>query len=233
MQHEWNVSPRDAIEIQKKLRTEVRLKPLPHVPKTIAGVDVSLNLYEKDIYAGVLVLSYPELEVLETKVVKSQTDFPYIPGLLSFREIPALMECIEKLETKPDVYMVDGQGIAHPRRLGIASHLGVLINAPTIGCGKSRLYGEYQVPTEVGEAEDIVDPKTGEVIGVAYKSKVRSNPLIISPGHLITLEESLSIVKATLRGYRIPEPTRLAHHLANAFRKGEDVDLWKRYLLQK
>ncbi|MDB5194023.1 MAG: Endonuclease [Parcubacteria group bacterium] len=219
----WNVSPKDAIGIQKKLQNEVVIAPLGKEPKTIAGADVSLNMFEKDIYAGIIVLSYPELVPIESSVIKSRTDFPYIPGLLSFREIPALLECFEQLKTKPDLIMVDGQGIAHPRRLGIASHFGVLIDTPTIGVAKSRLYGQFDIPELPGAAEAITDPKTGEKLGYALKSKARSNPLIISPGHRVSVEEALLIARTGLRGYRIPEPTRLAHGLVNAFRKGEDL----------
>lgn len=223
MPHKWNVTPKEAITIQKELRDSVALTPLAKNIRTIAGADVSLNRFEKDIYAGIIVLSYPELVPLEHSVVKSQTDFPYVPGLLSFREIPALIECYKKLAVKPDLILVDGQGIAHPRRLGIASHAGVLLDVPTIGVAKSRLYGSYSEPREVGESSIITDPKTGEHLGYAYKVKKNARPLIISPGHLVTRTESLEIVKMALRGYRLPEPTRQAHLLVNAFRKGEPL----------
>ncbi len=222
--HSWNLSPADAIVLQQALRQQVCIEPLNKKIKYIAGGDVSLNMFEKDIYAGVIVLAYPSMKIVEYAVVKDRTDFPYIPGLLSFREIPALIKCWEKLSVKPDVVMVDGQGIAHPRRLGIAAHLGVLIDVPTLGCGKSRLYGIYETPTDVGTHTNIIDPKNGEVIGAALKSKVRSNPLIISPGHKMDVTDALTIVKHCLKGYRLPEPTRQAHILVNAFRKGEIVD---------
>ncbi len=219
--HAWNVDPKEAILIQESLRKKVRIEKLARPVKVIAGADVSLNLYEKDIYAGIIIFSYPDLTPLGHALVKSETSFPYIPGLLSFREIPALMECLEKLPVKPDLVMLDGQGIAHPRRLGIASHFGVLAGIPTIGCAKSRLYGRFITPKNVGEASDIVDPKTGEIIGKAVRSKVRANPLIISPGHMTDVEDALGIVNMTLRGYRLPEPTRQAHILVNRFRRGE------------
>jgi deoxyribonuclease V len=228
MLHEWNVSPREAVEIQRKLRGKVSLALVEKKIRTIAGADVSMNMFEKDIYAGIIVLSYPELVPLEHAVVKSRTSFPYIPGLLSFREIPALVECFDKLKLKPDIVLVDGQGIAHPRRLGIAAHFGVLLNIPTIGSAKSRLYGEYKIPENPGEEEVIIDPKTKENIGYALKSKVRSNPIIISPGHKVSLRESLDIVKNCFRGYRLPEPTRLAHILVNKFRKGEALQEYEK-----
>jgi deoxyribonuclease V len=217
MSHTWNVTPKEAIEIQKQLREEVRIEPLKKKIHTIAGCDVSMNLYSNTIYAGFIVLSYPDLKIIDQAVVKDVTHFPYVPGLLSFREIPALLKAWKKLETKPDLVMVDGQGIAHPRRLGIASHLGLALNIPTIGCAKSVLYGKYNKTRNV--IEELTDPKTREVIGAVFQSKPNCNPLIISVGHKITLVEAILIVQTCLRGYRLPEPTRLAHHMVNDYRK--------------
>lgn len=223
--HDWNVSPPDAVRIQNELRKRVRIEPLARPIRTIAGADVSLNLYGKDVYAGVVVLSYPGLERVAHAVVKSRTDFPYIPGLLSFREIPSLLECLAKLEEEhgvvPDLVIVDGQGIAHPRRIGIASHLGALTGIPTIGCAKSRLYGSYKAPETPGSAEPVSDPHTGETLGYAYLAKARTNPLIVSPGHLTDPEDALRVVKSCLKSHKLPEPTRRAHELVNAFRRGE------------
>ncbi|MDB4984374.1 MAG: deoxyribonuclease [Patescibacteria group bacterium] len=216
------MSPTEAVALQKKLREELRHISLPRKPKFIAGADVSLERFGTELFAGIIVLSYPSLEIVEHSCIKTPVTFPYVPGLLSFREIPGLLECWDALKTKPDVVVVDGHGIAHPRRLGIAAHFGLVADVPTIGCAKSRLYGEYDMPSEEpGSETEIIDPKTGEVIGIALRSKKKSNPLLISPGNLITLAESLSIIKTCLRGYRLPEPTRLAHNLVNAFRKNE------------
>jgi deoxyribonuclease V len=201
------------VEIQEELREQVRVRPLGGEMKTIAGADVSLNLFGEDLYAGIVVLSYPGLEVLETAVAKMKVSFPYIPGLLSFREIPAFLECVKKLSIIPSVYMVDGQGIAHPRRLGIASHFGVTIDRPTIGVAKSVLYGRI-------EGDRLIDPKGCEILGALIQSKPRTNPLVVSPGHLVSLEDSTRLVRETLRGYKLPEPTRRAHLLVNDFRKG-------------
>jgi deoxyribonuclease V len=211
MAHTWDVTPKEAIEIQKKLQSKVRLEPLRRKTRFIAGCDVSMNLYSNTVFAGFVVLSYPELEILEHAVVKDITSFPYIPGLLSFREIPALLKAWKKLKIKPNLVMVDGQGIAHPRRLGIASHLGLALNVPTIGCAKSVLYG-------VSKSKKLIDPKTAEHIGAVFTSKAKCKPLIISPGHKITLPESVEIVRNSLRGYRLPEPTRLAHTVVNDYR---------------
>jgi deoxyribonuclease V len=219
--HAWNVSAKEAIAIQKDMQSLVRLESFDAEIHTIAGVDVSMNRFSNDLYAGVIVLSYPDLAPIAHSVVKDVASFPYIPGLLSFREIPALMKCFEKLKVTPDVVMVDGQGIAHPRRLGIAAHLGVLLDMPTIGCAKSRLYGTGIEPQHPGETMDLIDPKTDETIGAMYMVKARSKPIIISPGHRMTVADATSITVSCLRGYRLPEPTRLAHLLVNQFRKGE------------
>ncbi len=202
----------------------VDTSPLGKIPKTIAGADVSLERFGTDLYAGIIVMSYPDLVPIEYAVSKIKVEFPYIPGLLSFREIPGLLDCLRKLKNLPDLIMVDGQGIAHPRRLGIATHLGIVSGIPTIGCAKSNLYGRFDVPMETGVASMMLDPKTLEHIGFALKSKERANPLIVSPGNKISVGESLDIVRKCLRGYRLPEPTRLAHELVNRFRKGEIED---------
>ncbi|MES2470873.1 MAG: deoxyribonuclease V [Patescibacteria group bacterium] len=218
-----NLTPLEAVRLQQEIRHKVKVVPLEKEIKTVAGADVSMNLYESDAYAGIVVFSYPELELLEESFTKEQTNFPYIPGLLSFREIPSLLTCYKNLKRKPDLIIVDGQGIAHPRRLGIASHFGVLTETPTIGCAKSVLYGVYDSVesglSETGSFQEIKDPSTGEVIGVAMHSKKRSNPLIVSPGHLVSLEQAIEVVRLCLRGYRLPEPTRQAHEAVNRFRR--------------
>ncbi|MBX4209439.1 deoxyribonuclease V [Candidatus Parcubacteria bacterium] len=222
---ENQISPAEAIALQKKMREDLRIEPLDRPIKTIAGADVSLERFGADLYAGIIVLSYPDLRPIDHAVAKVRADFPYIPGLLSFREIPGLLECLAKLRTRPDLIVVDGQGIAHPRRLGIAAHLGLVADIPTIGSAKSRLFGAFpegaSLPEKAGDAAPLVDPRTGEPVGHAFKSKARSNPIIVSPGHRVSLEQSLDLARNCIRGYRLPEPTRLAHLLVNAFRKGE------------
>jgi deoxyribonuclease V len=239
--HTWNVTPKEAIAIQHELRGKLSAESLrargidlvTKPPRFIAGADVSLNLYSTTIYAGIIVLSWPDLQIIDYSVFKGETKFPYIPGLLSFREIPALLECWNNLKTKPDIVMVDGHGIAHPRRLGIAAHFGVLADVPTLGCAKNILFGQYDMPaTEAGTATEIIDPKSAEnpviggtagaeVIGYAFRSKKNVKPVFISPGHKMSLDEALAIAKASIRGYRLPEPTRQAHLLVNRFRLGE------------
>jgi len=225
----WQVTPKEAIEIQKKLREKIKLMPLARAPKLIGGADVSMNLYATEGFAGFVTLSYPELHLLSHSVVKEKINFPYIPGLLSFREIPMLMGAWKKLKQKPDVLLVDGIGIAHPRRLGIATHLGLLLNVPTIGCAKSVLIGTYKEPDdEPGSFSYLYDPKDKtERIGAALRTKSGVNPIFVSPGHLITLEESIEIVKRCLIKHRLPEPTRLAHNTVNEYRIAHRASLYR------
>ena len=213
-QHRWDVTPEEAVEIQQELRGRVRLTTGfdPAQVHTIAGIDAS---YRDMARAAVVVLSYPELRVVDSAIAVRETPFPYVPGLLSFREAPAVLDAIDKLSVRPDLIMCDGQGIAHPRRLGIASHIGVYLDLPSIGCAKSRLTGSYQEPGPV--AGDTTPLMAGrEQIGVVLRSKPRTNPLFISIGHLIDLPTATSFVLRTLRGYRLPQPTRLADRLAGA-----------------
>jgi deoxyribonuclease V len=220
-QHDWNVTltPKEAIELQKQLKDEVRLVPLGREPSLIGGADVSMNRFAKEGFAGFVALSFPELRLVDHSVVKSTIPFPYVPGLLSFREIPMLLRAWEKLETKPEVLVVDGIGIAHPRRLGIASHLGLVLGIPTIGCAKSVLTGIYDEPgNEPGDTAPLTDPRTKEVIGMALRTKAKVKPVFVSPGHLITLEESVELVRRCVMRHRLPEPTRLAHNTVNEYR---------------
>ncbi|MDQ3817899.1 MAG: deoxyribonuclease V [Acidobacteriota bacterium] len=218
--HDWAVTPREAVELQKGLRERVRLVPLAKKVRTIAGADISFNKFEPTVYAGIVVLSLPKLEVIEEVGVVSETKFPYVPGLLSFRETPSVLEAWAKLKTEPDAVMFDGQGIAHPRRVGIASHVGLLINRPTLGCAKSVLVGKYEEPDrELGSWTELVDK--GEVVGAAVRTKTNVQPIYVSPGHLIDLQSAIELTLACNGGYRQPEPTRRAHLLVNALRRGE------------
>jgi len=216
--HSWDVSASDAIKIQKKLGQKLNLRPLAKKVKTVAGADVSSSKRSDRIWAGVVVFKYPELIKLEEKWVQGNTQFPYIPGLLSFREVPLLLETIEQLETNPDIILCDGQGIAHPRGLGLASHLGLLLNLPTIGCAKSRLIGEFSaVGLDKGDYAKL--HYKGGVIGAVLRTRKGVKPLFISPGNKINLEDSLKMVLGCSIRYRMPEPTRQAHLLVNRVRK--------------
>src|ERR671938_9933 len=218
--HDWKLTPREAVELQKSLRDRVKVTPLKKKVETIAGADISFNKFEPTVYAGIVVLRLPSLEVIEEVGVVSETKFPYVPGLLSFRETPSVLEAWEKLKTEPDAVMFDGQGIAHPRRVGIASHVGLLIERPTLGCAKSVLVGKYQEPgSERGSWSEMIDK--GEVVGAAVRTKTNVQPIFVSPGHLIDLQGAIDLTLACNGGYRQPEPTRRAHLLVNALRRGE------------
>lgn len=218
--HSWDVTPTEAVALQQQMRQQIRIEPLSAPAQTIAGCDISFNKYEETVYAGIVVLNLADLSVVEEVGVVSQATFPYVPGLLSFREAPALLEAWEQLQTLPDVVMFDGMGIAHPRRIGIASHIGLFIERPSFGCGKSVLVGKYDEPApERGNWSPM--KQYGEVIGAALRTKNRVNPVYISPGHLIDLPTAIELTLATNGGYRIPEPTRRAHNLVNALRRGE------------
>lgn len=212
-----HLTPAEAVAYQHELHKQIQIKPLETPIRTIAGADISFNKYEETVYAGIVVFSYPELKIIGTSTAISRTSFPYISGLLAFREVPALLEAWNKLESKPDVLMLDGQGIAHERRLGIATHFGLVTGATTLGCAKSRLTGAYQEPGNELMAESPLYHK-GEQVGVALRSKRNCNPLFISPGNNINIPQSVEVIKQCLRGYRIPEPTRQAHLLVNKIR---------------
>lgn len=216
--HDWEVSPSDGVKIQNELRKQVRLEPLKKDPRLIAGADISYNRFSPLAYAVILVLDASTLEVVESVSATGTMRMPYVPGLLSFREIPILIEAWTLLKTDPDAIVCDGQGIAHPRRMGIASHFGLLINRPTIGCAKSILTGKFADPGhEPGDWTPIQD--RGEVIGAALRTKRHVHPVYVSPGHLITLEESIRILMGVTTRYRIPEPTRQAHIRVNEVRR--------------
>ena len=216
--HRWDLPPKEAIALQKELRERISLVPFGKEPALIGGCDVSMNRFAAEGFAGFVVLN-KELEVVDRAVIKDAIPFPYIPGLLSFREIPMLVKAWEKLERKPDVLVADGVGIAHPRRMGIATHLGLVLGIPTIGCAKSVLTGVYKEPgEEPGSVSFMHDPKTKEVIGAALRTKRKVKPVYVSPGHLITLEERIEIIKSGVIRHRLPEYTRRAHLCVNEYR---------------
>ena len=218
--HPWDVSVPKAVEIQKKLEPILDLRPLPKKVKTVAGVDVSTSKKTDRLWAGVTVFEYPQLIKVEEKWVDGTARFPYVPGFLSFREIPPLLEALGRLETEPDLILCDGQGIAHPRGLGLASHLGLVLNKPTIGCAKSRLIGEFSgVGGEKGDYSRLL--YKNRIIGAVLRTRKGVKPLFVSPGNKIDLEDSLKIVLGCAVRYRMPEPTREAHLLVNRIRKLE------------
>lgn len=221
--HGWDLTPGEAVEVQQRLRNLIRIEPLAREVHTIAGADISFNKFSETVYAGIVVLSLPDLQIIESAGVRSVTKFPYVPGLLSFRETPSVLEAWQKLKTKPDVLMLDGQGIAHPRRFGIACHAGLLLDLPTIGCAKSILVGRHgELGLEAGSQAPLVD--RGEQVGVALRTKNRVNPVYVSPGHLIDLDSAVNLVLRSTGKYRQPEPTRQAHLLVNRLRVEDKSD---------
>lgn len=218
--HAWDVSVTDATAIQKKLHADIRLVPLQREADLIAGGDISFTRGSDMLYAGFIVLALPDLREVAHAVTKMRVGFPYVPGYLSFREVPPLLDAFARLSMTPDVIMMDGQGIAHPRRLGVAAHLGLALEMPSFGCAKNRLFGTAQEPAErEWSMAPLSDPKTRETIGAVVRTKRACKPIFISPGHLITLEDSLALTRRVTRGYRLPEPTRRAHELVNAYRR--------------
>ena len=214
--HSWQVTTAEAKAIQNKLAAEVSRVGNVIAPRLIAGVDISVNRWNGTSRGAVAVLNYPDLEMVEVKVVTDKITFPYVPGLLTFREAPLILAAFKEITNVPDIVMVDGQGIAHPRRIGLASHLGLCLGIPTIGCAKSRLCGEYEEPAnEQGSRTELLD--NGEVIGAAVRTKTGVKPVYVSIGHMIDLEGAINWVEACCRGYRLPEPTRLAHQAAGGF----------------
>jgi deoxyribonuclease V len=208
--HGWELTTAEAREWQTMLAGRVIRSKTGIRPRTIGGIDVSVSRFSKLGRAAVVVLSYPSMELIDIATAEDEINFPYIPGLLSFREAPLVIKAFQKLNCRPDMIMVDGQGIAHPRRLGIASHLGLFMDIISIGCAKSRLIGTHDsLPPEKGASKPLID--RDEIIGAVVRTKHAVNPLFISIGHKIDLNQSVSFVLSCCRGFRLPEPTRLAH----------------------
>jgi len=220
--HEWNVSYHEAVAIQNTLRKQVKCAASGRRIKTVAGADASYDKGSNRIYASVAVLDFSSLELIEQADSEADAVFPYIPGLLSFREVPAVVKAFEGLRTRPDALICDGQGIAHPRRFGLASHLGVLFGIPTVGCAKSRLCGDHG---PVGPKQGDYAPLkvNGRTVGAVLRTRERVKPVFVSVGHLINLRGAVTLVLHCCAGYRLPEPTRRAHHLVSAARKERET----------
>lgn len=220
--HPWVLTPLEAITLQNELAERVVLKNSHETPfRKIAGADVSYKKHGNMFHAAVVVLDANTMAILDSASASGEVNFPYVPGLLSFRELPVLLQAFAKLETVPDIVMADSQGIAHPRRLGLASHLGLWLDLPTIGCAKSRLCGDFDEPgPEMGAYTLLLDK--GEEIGRVLRTKDHTKPLFVSPGHKIDFCRAASVVLESVRGYKLPEPTRQAHLLSNRIRTEHD-----------
>ncbi len=218
--HDWSLTPKEAIELQQELKAKVKIEPLTKPIQYIAGADISFNRGEDTVYVGIVVLKYPELIEVDRALLIDEATFPYIPGLLSFRESPLLIKAWEKLTIKPDVIVADGHGIAHIRRFGIACHLGLLTNTATIGCAKKLFVGTHDVlDDEKGSIAPI--RYKDETVGVVLRTRKGVKPVYISAGHKITLEQAIEVMNACTTNYRIPVPTRQAHLVVNELRRGE------------
>ena len=212
--HKWDLSPKEAIRLQGDIRAKIVIQEfnLGDI-RLIAGVDVSVKGgFSK---AAIVILSFPLLEVKETVTHTTKTVFPYVPGLLSFREGPCILECVKRLKNSPDLFIFDGQGLAHPRKTGLASHLGVILNTPSVGSAKSHLYGDYKTPgMKKGDFSYMIDPD-GAKIGAVLRTKDNTNPVFVSPGHLMDIDSAVKIILRVSPKYKIPEPIRAAHKAAS------------------
>lgn len=212
--HEWVLTAEAAMAIQQELRQEIIAHDQFGAVQYVAGIDVGFEQDGEITRAAVAVLRYPELDLWEHAIARRPTTFPYIPGFLSFREVPAVLDALEQVNTTPDLLLCDGQGMAHPRRFGIACHLGLLTNLPAIGVGKSRLVGTAEDPPEARGAWTPLVHKT-ERIGAVLRTRPGTKPLYISVGHRIGLESAIAYVMGCTTKYRLPETTRHAHKLAS------------------
>ena len=246
--HSWTLSYKQAMDLQKRLACKVQFTPIEKPPKLIAGLDCALSKdgqrilaaavvlggpnVEKGLWPAIGGLKLPDFELIETASAWQKVTFPYIPGLLSFREAPVCIAAVEKLKTEPDVFIIDGQGIAHPRRLGLAAHLGLFFDKPTIGCAKSRLTGFFEDPppgkgaysflrdkeSTKRKASDERRATNDEIIGAVVRTRTNVKPVFVSVGNKCLLEDAIKITLGCTAKYRLPEPTRLAHQLVSKLR---------------
>jgi len=219
--HQWNLEPKSAINLQKELKKEISLNYHINLEKikTVAGGDVSYSKKTNLCFAGIIIFSYPEMEIIEKSGAILEAGFPYIPGLLSFRELPPLIKAFEKISTKPDLIVLDSQGIAHPRQFGLASHAGLIFDIPSIGWAKTHLFGDFEEPgSNQGDFSPLTHPKSKEKIGWAIRTKKDCKLTFVSPGHKITLEQTLAFSLDNLGKYRMPAITRIPHFYSNELR---------------
>ncbi len=222
--HPWRVSTQEALEIQRGLRKRLCLEPLRREVRLVAAADVAYSRPTHRMYAAVVAVRIPDFEVVETSSAVQLARFPYIPGLFSFREVPPLVRAFQRLKSRPDAVFFDGQGLAHPRRLGLACHAGLLLGTPTLGCAKSRLVGEHgPVPARRGGRADLVHE--GDVVGAVLRTRAGVSPVFVSPGHLMDVDSAVDLVLRAGGRFRIPEPLRLAHRATTALMRETDPRL--------
>jgi deoxyribonuclease V len=215
--HDWTLSPTEAVSLQRQLAAGVVVQDQPGPVRTVAGLDAGYR--DGLTTATVALMRYPELELLETHRLQQPTDFPYVPGLLSFREVPALLRVMERLSLRPDLVLCDGQGLAHPRRLGLACHLGLWLDLPTVGVAKSRLVGQYEEPgLERGATSPLV--YKGDTVGAVLRTRSKVRPVFVSVGHRVCLKTAIEMVLSCAPRYRLCEPIRIADRLTRGADRG-------------
>ena len=214
----WDLTPREAMRLQDSLRERVELQDRFGEIRFVAGADMAFDPETEVAFAGVIVYRFPGLEEVERRMARRKLRFPYVPGLLSFRESPVLLAAFARLRTEPDLILIDGHGRAHPRRFGIACHIGILFDKPTIGCAKSRLVGEHQEPgKKAGSTTPLM--LEGERIGVVLRTRDDVKPIYVTTGHRVSLDSAVGLVKQCVDGFRIPRPTREADHYVRDLRR--------------
>jgi deoxyribonuclease V len=216
--HTWDLTPKQAIARQRELASRIRLQPLPEKFEVLGAADLAYLKSSQQLVAVIVTYTWPSLQLLETVHVVEPAQFPYIPGLLSFREIPPLLAAYQLLQRPPEVFLCDGQGLAHPRKLGLASHLGLCLQIPTVGCAKSRLCGDHQ-PFELQRGRYAPLYFDGDIVGEVLCTRDHVKPVYVSPGHLADFPSSRNLVLRCLGRYRLPEPLRHAHNVATRMRQ--------------
>ena len=206
--HKWNIPPKEAIKLQYELQKYIKIKRLEKEPEILAACDVAFR--EGKALGAVIVMDANALNVLQIIKKEKEINYPYVPGLLTFREAPVLIECFSDLKFNPDIFIFDGQGLAHPRKMGLATHMGILINKPSIGCAKSILFGSYKLPSPKKGSYSYLKGKEGEIIGALLRTRGSTKPICVSIGNKITLNESIEFILKVSPKYRIPEPIRIA-----------------------
>jgi deoxyribonuclease V len=217
--HSFNVDYREAVRIQRELAEQICLSPFSSGYRYVAGADVAYSKKDSTLFAAVVVLEYPSAKEVLSRTAEGEATFPYIPGLLSFREAPLLLRVFQELPVTPDIVIFDGQGLAHPRCFGLACHVGLFLDVPSVGCAKSRLIGEHDEPAA---KRGSFAPLTynGKTVGAVVRTRDNVKPVYISPGHKVDVESAVRVILKTCRGYRLPEPTRLAHLLSQKAKRG-------------